>query len=262
MFGVFIEAPASAALKTFNFHSFGKLRERVVDVREKLNQVQSKLLNNLTDPLLMDDERKCLKEYHDFAYAEEGFLKQKSRVQWLKLGDQNTNYFHKAVKARNARNAIKIITSGNGCSIEDPVAIKEEAVRYFKDILCVDGPRSAEYSTDGFVWSQQHLNILNGEISREEVKMAMFLIDDNKAPGPDGFSSRVFKAAWSIIGSDVVDAVISFFKSGSILHEINCTIIALVPKVPNPESMNDYRPISCCNTVYKCISKIIAARFN
>ena len=195
-------------------------------------------------------------------HIEEGFLKQKSRVQWLKLGDQNTNYFHKEVKARNARNAIKIITSGNGCRIEDSVAIKEEAVRYFKDILCVDGPRSAEYSTDGFVWSQQHLNILNGEISHEEVKMAMFSIDDNKAPGPDGFSARFFKATWSIIGSDVVDAVISFFKSGSMLLEINCTIIALVPKVPNPESMNDYRPISCCNTVYKCISKIIAARFN
>ena len=135
-------------------------------------------------------------------------------------------------------------------------------MRYFKDILCVDGPRSAEYSTDGFVWSQQHLNILNGEISHEEVKMAMFSIDDNKAPGPDGFSARFFKATWSIIGSDVIDAVISFFKSGSMLREINCTIIALVPKVPNPESMNDYRPISCCNTVYKCISKIIAARFN
>ena len=44
------------------------------------------------------------------------------------------------------------------------------------------------------------------------------------------------------------------------LREINCTNIALVPKVPNPGSMHDYRPISCCNTIYKCISKIIAAR--
>ena len=57
-----------------------------------------------------------------------------------------------------------------------------------------------------------------------------------------------------------VEAVESFFNSGCMLREINCTIIALVPKVPNPESMHDYRPISCCNTIYKCISKIIATR--
>ena len=65
-----------------------------------------------------------------------------------------------------------------------------------------------------------------------------------KPLGPDGFSSLFFKAAWSIIGSDVSEAVVSFFNSGSLLREINYTIIALVPKVPNPESMHDYRPIS------------------
>ena len=97
-------------------------------------------------------------------------------------------------------------------------------------------------------------------ITHEEIKKAMFYIDDSKAPGPDGFLSLFFKVAWSIIGSDVSEAVVSFFNSGSLLREINCTIIALVPKVPNPESMQDYRPISCCNTIYKCISKIIAAR--
>ena len=56
------------------------------------------------------------------------------------------------------------------------------------------------------------------------------------------------------------EAVEDFFSSGCLLREINCTIIALVPKVHNPSSMHDYRPISCCNTSYKCISKIIAAR--
>ena len=75
-----------------------------------MNQAQTAVLNNPSDPALMGNERKCLKIYHDLAYAEEGFLKQKSRVQWLKLGDQNTSFFHKAVKARNARNAIKVIT--------------------------------------------------------------------------------------------------------------------------------------------------------
>ena len=51
-----------------------------------------------------------------------------------------------------------------------------------------------------------------------------------------------------------------FSALGACFLEINCTIIALVPKVPNLSSMHDYRPISCCNTIYKCIPKIIAAR--
>ena len=214
--------------------------------------------------MLMDNEKKCLKTYHDLAYAEEGFLKQKSRVQWLKLGNQNTSFFHKAVKARNARNAIKVITLANGCRIEDPEAIKQEAVGHFQNVLCSDGPSNVhdEYldNLDGFVWSPQHMDTLNSVITHEEIKNAMFSIDDSKAPSPDGFSSLFFKVAWSIIGSDVSEAVVSFFNSGSLLREINCTIIALVPKVPNPGSMHDYRPISFCNTIDKCISKIIAAR--
>ena len=69
-----------AILKTFNFHSFGKLRERVVDAKEILNQAQFVLINNPTDPLLMVNEKNCLNSYHDLACAEKGFLKQKSRV--------------------------------------------------------------------------------------------------------------------------------------------------------------------------------------
>ena len=36
-------------------------------------------------------------------------------------------------------------------------------------------------------------------------------------------------------------------------------VIALIPKVDNPERITQYRPISLCNVMYKVISKMLAS---
>ncbi|GKB82721.1 methylenetetrahydrofolate reductase 1, partial [Tanacetum coccineum] len=77
-------------------------------------------------------------------------------------------------------------------------------------------------------------------------------------PGPDGFTVAFFKESWDIVADDLVAAVCEFFTNGKILKELNHTIIALIPKVNSPNRVTDYRPISCCNVIFKCISKIIA----
>lgn len=82
----------------------------------------------------------------------------------------------------------------------------------------------------------------------------------NKAPRLNGFSAGFFLKAWPIIRKDVVEAMQSFFSSSKLLKEVNATIITFVPKKQNPSSMGDFRPIYCCNVVYKCINKILAKR--
>ncbi|GJX80283.1 uncharacterized protein Tco_0328432 [Tanacetum coccineum] len=78
--------------------------------------------------------------------------------------------------------------------------------------------------------------------------------------GPDGYTVAFFKGAWDIVGFDVSNAVREFFISGKLLKEVNHTIIDLIPNVSSPTHVNDYRPISCFNVLFKCISKIISNR--
>lgn len=43
------------------------------------------------------------------------------------------------------------------------------------------------------------------------------------------------------------------------LTAVNSTILTLVPKKPGATKVADYRPISCCTTLYKTISKLLVA---
>ncbi|GJX52037.1 hypothetical protein Tco_0280406 [Tanacetum coccineum] len=95
------------------------------------------------------------------------------------------------------------------------------------------------------------------EVTNEEIKSAMFDIGDNKASGPDRFTSCFFKKSWNIMGKDVCEAVREFFKSGKLLGEMNATLMTLVSKIQNSRIVSDYIPIACCNVLYKCINDLL-----
>ncbi|GJT88377.1 RNA-directed DNA polymerase, eukaryota, reverse transcriptase zinc-binding domain protein [Tanacetum coccineum] len=58
-------------------------------------------------------------------------------------------------------------------------------------------------------------------VSKDEINIALFSMDDDKA---DGFSSKFFKSAWSIVGDEFSQAIMDFFANGKLLKEINSTI--------------------------------------
>lgn len=90
-----------------------------------------------------------------------------------------------------------------------------------------------------------------GPVTLAEVKEAVFKMGATKAPGPNGMNGQFYQHHWEIIQQEVYQTVNNFFALGTLDPSLNRTHIILIPKVPNPESIKQYRPISLCNFSYK-----------
>ncbi|GJV37057.1 sodium/hydrogen exchanger 6 [Tanacetum coccineum] len=190
---------------------------------------------------------------------EERFLKQKAKIEWLKADDSNTAYFHKIVKSKCTRNRIKMVSDASN-NLYDGNQVPDAFVNHYNQFLGAEGVTIPLDDHDLFtrVLDDAKADFMVREVSNDEVKSVIFSMGDDRAPGPDGFTAAFFKKAWDVVGGDITCAVQDFFSNGKLLKELNHTIISLIPKVTTPACINDYRPISCCNVLYKCISKIIA----
>ncbi|KAH7866207.1 hypothetical protein Vadar_017075 [Vaccinium darrowii] len=252
-------------MKKLNTREFSDITKRTMAARQQLDQIQRELGIDPTNSSKQALERDLCKQYLSLSRAEESFAKQKSRIQWLKLGDQCTSYFFKSISQNRNRNKINSLALPNGTITNDPIEVRSTFVDFYTSLLGTvhssDYPGSSRVNqlvTAKLLDSQRDAMI--SEISNQEIKETFMSLNPNKAPGPDGYNAGFFQKSWSVVGNEVTSAVRSFFRSGRLLTKANSTSIALVPKVPNPTKVGDYRPISCCNTIYKCIAKILAKR--
>lgn len=182
------------------------------------------------------------------------------------LGDRNSRFFHKVTQSRNIGNTIRRIVTNDGEILTTPSEIKREAVDHFKTFL--NGSHQVEMRTTHEELSQliehrctnEDAIKMQAPVQPAEIQEALFSMPTNKAPGPDGYPMEFYKAAWAVVGKDFITAVQSFFIYGFMPHGINATILSLVPKTKDAIKMTDFRPIACCNVIYKAVSKIIARR--
>ncbi|VFQ91682.1 unnamed protein product [Cuscuta campestris] len=94
----------------------------------------------------------------------------------------------------------------------------------------------------------------------EEIRGAIWDLNSHSAPGPDGYNGTFFKTYWHIIHDEVTRATQEFFLGLPIPKSYGATLLTLIPKVDNPKSLGDYRPISLSTFLSKVNTKILANR--
>jgi hypothetical protein len=103
---------------------------------------------------------------------------------------------------------------------------------------------------------------LTAPYSEEEVKKAVFQMEHNKAPGPDGFPAEFFQSFWEIIKGDLLELFAALSTGQLELFRINFGEIVLLPKVNEAERIQQYRPICLLNVCFKIFTKAATIRLN
>ncbi|GJZ28167.1 RNA-directed DNA polymerase, eukaryota [Tanacetum coccineum] len=187
-------------------------------------------------------------------------IAQKAKIKWCIEGDENSSFFHGMLNKRRSQLSIRGIMV-DGVWIEDPLKVKREFYQHFSNRFAkpVDQRAHINMEYPNTITLEQQID-LECDVTKEELKKAVWDCGIDKSPGPDGFTFGFYRRFWSTIENDVFEAVKYFFNSGAIPNECNSSFIALIPKIPNANLVKDFRPISLIGSMYKIIAKILANR--
>ncbi|KAK8607115.1 hypothetical protein V6N13_052861 [Hibiscus sabdariffa] len=154
---------------------------RLRGVQKALCAKSSQFLSNLESDLLM--------ELENILDQEELLWRQKSRSDWVVLGDRNTHYFHrKAVCRKQKKNRIIALKlpSGEWCS--DATTLRVEAAQFFQTLFTADAIPDGCLPVKGKFppLPQEVVSSLDVVPLDKEIHEALMAMAPLKSPGWDG----------------------------------------------------------------------------
>jgi len=227
-----------------------KRQDQLKEVEEGIKS----LFNNNEAGVFSEEEFNSLKEIEKSKKVlpdkEETAWRLKSRAIWLSKGNRNTKEFHKFISHTQNVSSFKEIAETGKMHFKHLCSLKVQLNlgKLWKLLLF---PRLIDEDTN---------EDLNAEVTKDEIKSVLNSFKKAKSPRLDGWTIEFYIGFFDLVGDDLWKLVEESKSSGKVLGAINSTFIDLIPKIKEPSSFGNFRPISLCNLGYKLISKIIANR--
>ncbi|KAF9619067.1 hypothetical protein IFM89_005081 [Coptis chinensis] len=251
-------------LKKWNKDTFGNIKVKVEDETKKLEHMQEQFKKgNVTKEFIVqmvDQEN----QVELLLQQEQMFWKQKSRTKWDNDNDRSTKFFHAMANRNRSKSLITEMKNDEGITLDTQDEIGKHIVKHYFDKF-----RKVDHNID---WElihnmPQEMQSEDNEFlatipSAEEVKAAVFHLNPNSSPGPDGFSGYFFHHYWDIIGHDLVRAIRYFFIKSRLPLGFNANFIVLIQKEKNAIHLGKFCLICLSNFIFKVITKILATRLS
>lgn len=203
------------------------------------------------DPLnttLIGEESELAKTYHRLKQASELFLRQKTKIQWLTQGDQNTKVFHSFMKARRNENRIFFINEAGVQSLTNNEKFAHTFVDFYTKLLGTTIESGAHVCSNlvrvGSIVNEEQRAMLEADFTNAAIKQALWGIDGEKALGLDRYGRNFLRDCWGIVRKDLSGGVLEFFVIGKMLRALNNTVIIIIPETKHTDTVGDYLPIA------------------
>jgi hypothetical protein len=108
--------------------------------------------------------------------------------------------------------------------------------------------------------SHEENELLTRSFSMDEVWEAIFQMEHNKAPGPDGFPAEFYQVCWEIIKNDLMALFWEFHNRDLPLYSLNFGTIILLHKCREAATIQQYRSICLLNVSFKIFTKVATNR--
>lgn len=190
----------------------------------------------------------------------ESTLRQKSIMCWLKKGYSNSNFFHKALRQRYRRNCLVGLDLAMG-RISEVKDVKMEVKNHFEKLFKESNfYRPLLEGVDFKRLTSSDRYFLEFPFQVEEIKEVIWSMDSDKSMGQNIFNLEFFKTCWEVVKIDVIRFINEFYLCAKLLKVVTVTFLALIPKVDNYQTLDEFRPTSLIGSLYKIIAKFLASR--
>jgi len=174
----------------------GTYKKEKKELLDKLDELDKKAENLLLNETELNLKHVLSERLVELLREEEVKWYQRAKVKHLLEGDANTKYFHLLANGRHRKTRIFQLEDGDTI-IDGDAQLKQHITNYYKNLF--GPPDNSNMKLDEHLVqdipqvSELENEYLTDVFTESEVRAAIFQMEHNKAPSPDGFPPKFYQ---------------------------------------------------------------------